>query len=133
MNITNQTATIVLAALATGIYSTSVQAQQGGSTSGTKFRVAHPQTTTDELLQQVEQYSNENQNEIDRVTNVNQLRDVSPTDWAYEALRSLVDRYSMRVPLRLTATRGRIAVSLVSLTKPIEAVNPYLVTNLLRG
>ena len=94
MNITNQTAVIVFAALATGIYSTSVQAQQGGSTSGTKFRVAHPQTTTtNELLQQVQQYSNENQNSTNQVTNVNQLRDVSPTDWAYEALRSLVDRY----------------------------------------
>ena len=93
MKITNQTAAIVFAVLATGIYSTSVQAQQGGSTSGTKFRVAHPQTTTDELLQQVQQYSNENQNSTNQVTNVNQLRDVSPTDWAYEALRSLVDRY----------------------------------------
>ena len=30
---------------------------------------------------------------MEQVTNVNQLRDVSPTDWAYEALRSLVDRY----------------------------------------
>ena len=30
---------------------------------------------------------------LDQVTNVNQLRDVSPSDWAYEALRSLVDRY----------------------------------------
>ncbi|WP_036477114.1 iron uptake porin [Myxosarcina sp. GI1] len=30
---------------------------------------------------------------LKQVTNVNQLRDVSPTDWAYEALRSLVDRY----------------------------------------
>ena len=29
-----------------------------------------------------------------QITNVQQLRDVSPTDWAYEALRSLVDRYS---------------------------------------
>ena len=28
---------------------------------------------------------------IGQVTNVNQLRDVSPTDWAYEALRSLSD------------------------------------------
>ncbi|MDJ0688546.1 MAG: iron uptake porin [Xenococcaceae cyanobacterium MO_188.B32] len=28
-----------------------------------------------------------------QVTNVNQLRDVAPTDWAYEALRSLVKRY----------------------------------------
>ena len=31
--------------------------------------------------------------ELNQVTNVNQLRDVSPGDWAYEALRSLVDRY----------------------------------------
>ena len=30
---------------------------------------------------------------LEQVTNVNQLRDVSPTDWSYEALRSLVDRY----------------------------------------
>ena len=33
------------------------------------------------------------QNSFAQVTNVNQLRDVSPTDWAYEALRSLSDRY----------------------------------------
>ena len=32
-------------------------------------------------------------NPLGQVTNVNQLRDVAPTDWAYEALRSLVDRY----------------------------------------
>ena len=30
---------------------------------------------------------------LGQVTNVNQLRDVAPTDWAYEALRSLVDCY----------------------------------------
>ena len=30
---------------------------------------------------------------MSQVTNVQQLQDVSPTDWAYEALRSLVDRY----------------------------------------
>jgi len=28
-----------------------------------------------------------------QITNVNQLRDVEPTTWAYEALRSLVERY----------------------------------------
>ena len=32
-------------------------------------------------------------NRLEQITNVNQLRDVAPTDWAYEALRSLVDRY----------------------------------------
>ena len=30
---------------------------------------------------------------LSQVTNVSQLKDVSPGDWAYEALRSLVDRY----------------------------------------
>ena len=39
----------------------------------------------------------ESQNNLDKnlgqITNVNQLKDVSPTDWAYEALRSLVGRY----------------------------------------
>src|ERR671933_605970 len=30
---------------------------------------------------------------MDQVTNVTQLSDVRPTDWAYEALRSLVERY----------------------------------------
>ncbi len=78
MNIINQTATIIFTALVTGISSTSVLAQ----------------STTNKLLQQVEQYGKETQNNsINQITNVNQLRDVSPTDWAYEALRSLVDRY----------------------------------------
>ena len=73
-----KTAPIVLATVFTGIYSNSVQAQ----------------TQIDEQIKQVEQYGQESSNNsINQVTNVNQLRDVSPTDWAYEALRSLVDRY----------------------------------------
>ncbi|MDJ0589490.1 MAG: iron uptake porin [Pleurocapsa sp. MO_226.B13] len=47
-----------------------------------------------QLLDRIESYSREGQaRSRSQVTNVNQLRDVSPTDWAYEALRSLVDRY----------------------------------------
>lgn len=46
------------------------------------------------VLEQINRYSNEgSSNTIDAVTNVSQLRDVSPGDWAYEALRSLVERY----------------------------------------
>ena len=55
---------------------------------------AQAQTIDKEMLDQVEQYSQEGRDsKIDQVTNVQQLRDVAPTDWAYEALRSLVDRY----------------------------------------
>ncbi len=47
-----------------------------------------------ETLEQINNYQKlEQQGSMSQVTNVNQLRDVSPTDWAYEALRSLVDRY----------------------------------------
>ena len=47
-----------------------------------------------QLLDQINNYSQEGKTSSqNQVTNVNQLRDVSPTDWAYEALRSLVDRY----------------------------------------
>ncbi|GAB4180608.1 MAG: iron uptake porin [Coleofasciculaceae cyanobacterium] len=49
---------------------------------------------TTNILEQVNLYSNDiNTDALDRVTNVSQLRDVSPGDWAYEALRSLVERY----------------------------------------
>jgi len=44
-------------------------------------------------LEQINNYQKLDQSGLSQVTNVNQLRDVSPTDWAYEALRSLVDRY----------------------------------------
>ena len=48
-----------------------------------------------EILQQINIYNNEGKDvdSIDQVTSVSQLRDVSPGDWAYEALRSLVERY----------------------------------------
>ncbi|MBE9127680.1 iron uptake porin [Coleofasciculus sp. LEGE 07092] len=46
------------------------------------------------LIEKINRYSNESStNSLDQVTNVSQLRDVSPGDWAYEALRSLVERY----------------------------------------
>ena len=77
-SILGKTAPIFWAALVTGIYQNPGQAQ------------AEPNT----IINQVEQYRQEGQGKsIGQVTNVNQLRDVSPTDWAYEALRSLVDRY----------------------------------------
>ena len=53
---------------------------------------ATPNST--DVLQQIESYSTEGgDNSQDQVTNVTQLSDVRPTDWAYEALRSLVERY----------------------------------------
>ncbi len=41
---------------------------------------------------QIDEY-NQQQNSLQQITNVSQLRDVSPQDWAFEALQNLVERY----------------------------------------
>lgn len=70
------------------------------------------QTRSQSSLEQIESYSNQWQTaEINQVTNVNQLRDVSPADWAYEALRSLVDRYGCIVGYPDQTYRGNQALS----------------------
>ena len=46
-----------------------------------------------------------------QVTSVDQLSDVSPTDWAYEALRSLVERYGCIVGYPDSTFRGNRALS----------------------
>ena len=48
---------------------------------------------------------------MDQVTNVNQLRDVSPSAWAYEALRSLVNRYGCIAGYPNQTYRGDQALS----------------------
>ncbi|MDJ1168712.1 iron uptake porin [Roseofilum sp. BLCC_M154] len=47
-------------------------------------------------LDQVIEYSSDGEEveeEVEQVTSVSQLRDVRPTDWAFQALQSLVERY----------------------------------------
>ncbi|WP_107666203.1 iron uptake porin [Cyanothece sp. BG0011] len=46
-----------------------------------------------------------------QVTSVGELRDISPTDWAYEALRSLVERYGCIVGYPDRTYRGDRALS----------------------
>ncbi len=49
---------------------------------------------TNEVLEQINRYNLEGSTDsLNQVTNVNQFTDVQPTDWAYEALRGLVERY----------------------------------------
>ncbi|WP_367120482.1 iron uptake porin [Microcoleus sp. PH2017_30_WIL_O_A] len=47
------------------------------------------------VLEQINQYSAEGSSEdaVGQVTSVSQLSDVRPTDWAFQALQSLVERY----------------------------------------
>jgi hypothetical protein len=64
------------------------------------------------VLDQINRYSSEgNGNTQGQVTNVTQLRDVSPGDWAYEALRSLVERYGCIAGYPDGTFRGNRALS----------------------
>jgi len=60
--------------------------------------VDNTNTDSTQVLEEINRYTQgdaqeSDSNTLDQVTNVSQLRDVSPGDWAYEALRSLVERY----------------------------------------
>lgn len=65
-----------------------------------------------DVLNQINRYGREgNSDSINQVTNVTQLSDVSPGDWAYEALRSLVERYGCIAGYPDGTYRGNRALS----------------------
>jgi hypothetical protein len=65
-----------------------------------------------QIINQLDDYSSEGgTSSKDQVTSVSQLRDVSPTDWAFEALRSLVERYGCIVGYPDRTFRGNRALS----------------------
>ena len=55
--------------------------------------------------------STENASEMNQVTNVNQLSDVQPTDWAFQALQSLVERYGCIAGYPNSTFRGNRAMT----------------------
>ncbi len=61
----------------------------------TPQQVAQVPPAQGNVLDQINRYNKEGNNSltIDQVTNVSELKDVSPGDWAYSALQSLVERY----------------------------------------
>jgi len=53
---------------------------------------SNAQQDSNSTLDQINQY-NDQSSGLEQVTSVSQLRDVQPTDWAFQALQSLVERY----------------------------------------
>jgi hypothetical protein len=67
-------------------------------------------TENSDLLEQIDNYDS-NSNSLNQVTSVNELKDVAPTEWAYEALRSLVERYGCIVGYPDLTYRGNRALT----------------------
>ncbi|NJK48485.1 iron uptake porin [Candidatus Gracilibacteria bacterium] len=61
-------------------------------------------------FQASDHYSNQD-NALEQITSVSELKDVAPTEWAYEALRSLVERYGCIVGYPDSTYRGDRALS----------------------
>lgn len=69
-------------------------------------------TQNNEVLNQVNQYNEEGRSKSEsQVTSVSEMRDVSPGEWAYEALRNLVERYGCIVGYPDQTFRGNRALS----------------------
>ena len=76
------------------------------------FDLAQAVDSDNNIINQLDQYSTEGTtNSQGQVTSVSQLSDVSPTDWAYEALRSLVERYGCIAGYPDRTFRGNRALS----------------------
>ncbi len=74
--------------------------------------VAAEPVTSVSSLDQLSQYSREGQvNAAGQVTSVSQLSDVKPTDWAFQALQSLVERYGCIVGYPDRTYRGNRALT----------------------
>ena len=62
-------------------------------------------------LQQIDQYSQAPTRPIAQITSVSQLSDVQPTDWAFQALQSLVERYGCITGYPNSTYRGNRALT----------------------
>lgn len=70
------------------------------------------ESSEQKLLQQIDHYNDQrNSNSLNQVNSVFQLRDVSPDDWAFEALRNLVERYGCIAGYPDGTFRGNRAMS----------------------
>ncbi len=70
-------------------------------------------TDDNNVLEEVNRYTSEgeNQNSLSQVTSVSQFSDVQPTDWAFQALQSLVERYGCIAGYPDSTYRGNRALT----------------------
>ncbi|MFN6531417.1 iron uptake porin [Nostoc sp. ChiSLP03a] len=86
------------------------------------------------VLEEVNRYSNEgkNQNSLSQVTSVSQFSDVQPTDWAFQALQSLVERYGCIAGYPNSTYRGNRALTryefAAGLNACLDRVNELIAT-----
>lgn len=91
-------------------------------------------TDDNQVLEEVKRYSSDgnNQNSLSQVTSVSQFSDVQPTDWAFQALQSLVERYGCIAGYPNSTYRGNRALTryefAAGLNACLDRVNELIAT-----
>ncbi|MEH2447304.1 MAG: iron uptake porin [Nostoc sp.] len=91
-------------------------------------------TDDNNVLEEINRYSSEgkNQNSLSQVTSVSQFSDVQPTDWAFQALQSLVERYGCIAGYPNSTYRGNRALTryefAAGLNACLDRVNELIAT-----
>jgi hypothetical protein len=93
---------------------------------------ASPTSDESKVLEQVTRYSKEGSNTQAQVTSVSQFSDVQPTDWAFQALQSLVERYGCIAGYPNSTYRGNRALTryefAAGLNACLDRVNELIAT-----
>ncbi|MCC5640393.1 iron uptake porin [Nostoc sp. CHAB 5844] len=93
------------------------------------------QTETESKQEAVSEITepNDNSDTMNQVTSVSQLSDVQPTDWAFQALQSLVERYGCIAGYPNTTYRGNRAMTryefAAGLNACLERINELIATS----
>jgi len=87
----------------------------------------------DQAIDGISEVSNLEENPLDQVTSVSQLSDVQPTDWAFQALQSLVERYGCIAGYPDGTYRGNRAMTryefAAGLNACLERINEIIASN----
>lgn len=93
--------------------------------------IGQENTSNQPFAEQVNQYL-EQKNSLDRVTSVSQLEDVQPTDWAFSALQSLIERYGAIAGYPDRTFRGNRAITryefAAGLNAALQKINELIAT-----
>ena len=129
-------AALLVSSTAIAATSTTKEASSIETTSTTevsqKPELLATETKEAQILAQVNRYSNENNTSGSQVTSVSQFSDVQPTDWAFQALQSLVERYGCIAGYPNGTYRGNRALSryefAAGLNSCLDRVNELIAT-----
>ncbi|MEH1782505.1 MAG: iron uptake porin [Nostoc sp.] len=126
-------ATLLVSATAIAAPSATTQVSPAKQTGVTEV-AQQPEVLAQTTIDQVNRYSNEgNQNNSQsQVTSVSQFSDVQPTDWAFQALQSLVERYGCIAGYPNSTFRGNRALTryefAAGLNACLDRVNELIAT-----